>query len=424
MDKARDTSKSGERSGLSRRRVAATIGAVLVVVGVASYLATSDGSRSRPLVGAQHRTAVGDVARSGVVTGSVTGFGGAGVDLWAVTITGGFYLTTNGGRSWATIRPPVSLAGVQPHQVAVAQYETSVVWLVAPDGGQEVLFRSGNAGKTWSGPQVVASRPSLSPEDQAALATQGTTPDTVYAQLLGASEGFITLDRSIFATFAIATLDVSINGGRSFDSMVLPTFGRVAFKSPTVGFVAGGPGDQQIYETVDAGSTWTKLDVVGPTTANWSLGLPLLPGSVSTAVVPVYVNAGHLGTELYMAQIQTNAVTRAPGPPLDVEGTTTSSGLVLTNAGNNLFAMTPNGRHVYRSRSDGGSWTASTVAGLPTGWSLVTIVSAGTGFAVAVATNRSCATTDTYGREADCSELSALFSTAKLTGGTWTKLTL
>lgn len=422
MDGTRDTGKSEERSVLSRRWLAATIGVVLAVVGVASYLATSDGSRSRPLLGAQHRTAVGDAARSGVVTGSVTSFGGAGVDLWAVTTTGGFYLTTNGGRSWATITPPVSLAGVQSHQVAIAQYETSIVWLVAPDGGQEVLFRSDNAGKTWSAPQVVASRSSLSPEDQAALATQGTTPDTVYAQLLSASEGFITLDRSVFATFAIATVDVSINGGQSFATMVLPTFGRVVFESPTVGFVAGGPGDQQIYETADAGSTWTKLDVVGPTTANWSLGLPLLPGSDSTAIVPVYANGGQVGTELYM--VQTNAAARTPGPPLDVVGTTTSSGLVLTNSGNDLFAMTPKGRHVYRSGSAGASWTASTVAGLPTGWSLVTIVSAGTGSAIAVATNKSCAATDTYGRKADCSELSALFSTAKLTGGTWTKLNL
>ncbi len=421
MDGTHDFGKHDKRSVPSRRSLAATIAAVLAVVGVASYLATSDGSHPRPH-GAQHRTAIGDVARSGVVTGSVTSFGGAGVDLWAVTTTGTLYLTTDGGQSWATITPPVSLAGVRPDEVAVAQYQTSLVWLVAPDGGQEVLFRSENAGKTWSGPEVVASRPSLSPEDQAALATQGTTPDTVYAQLLSPTEGFITLDRSIFATLAIATLDVSIDGGESFDTMVLPTFGRVAFKSPTVGFVAGGPGGQQIYETVDAGSTWTKLGVVGPATANWSLSLPVLFGSGSTATVPVYANGGQIGTELYL--VQTNAAARTRGPPLHVAGTTTSSGLILTNYANDLVAMTPKGRHVYRSGSGGASWTTSTVTGLPTGWSLVTIVSTGTGSAVAVATNRSCAATDAYGRKADCSEMSALFSTATLTGGSWTKLTL
>lgn len=422
MDGTHDCDKHDKRIVPTRRSLAATIAAVLAIVGLTSYVATSDGSHPRPH-GAQHRTAIGDVARSGVVTGSVTTFGGAGVDLWAITTTGDLYLTTDGGRSWATITPPVSLAGVRADEVAVAQYQTSIVWLVAPDGSQEVLFRSENAGKTWSGPEVIPSRPSLSPEDQTALATQGTTPDTVYAQLLSPSEGLVTLDRSIVATFAIATLDVSIDGGQSFDTMVLPTFGRVAFKSPTVGFVAGGPGHQQIYETVDAGTTWTKLDVVGPATANWSLSLPVLFSSGSTATVPVYVNGGKIGTELYL--VQANAATaRRRGPPLDIVGTTTSSGIVLSNYAGALVAMTPKGRHVYRSGSGGASWTTSTVAGLPTGWFLATIVATGTDSAVALATNRSCATMDVYGRKANCSEMSALFATATVTRGSWAKVTV
>src|SRR5215472_4098254 len=59
---------------------------------------------------------------------SITGFGGAGRDLWATTSSGGLYLTTNGGASWASRVAPVSLAGLASASYDIGQSGRSLVW--------------------------------------------------------------------------------------------------------------------------------------------------------------------------------------------------------------------------------------------------------------------------------------------------------
>lgn len=414
---------------LTHRWIALSASVLLIAAGATSY-SVVNASPGPTRAGHRHR-AIAAAARTGLTTGSVTSAAGSGADLWTVTTAGNLFLSTDGGGSWQQATLPVSLAGEQanaPGGFAVAQYGSSTVWLVAPDSGQEELFISNDEGKSWAAPVAVASRPSLSPEDRQGLSGEGTGPDIVYAQLLSPRLGFIAYERSIVATLAIATLDVSTDGGQSFRSTILPTFGPVEFESPTVGFVVGGPGDQRAFETTDGGASWTPLGVAGPITENWRLGLPMIAGSNSEAVIPLYVSDGQGGTVLHLVQAvegtpepQTAAagIANAPGAGVHVPGPT--GGVLVTKIGNRFVAFTSKGKRSYSSANEGTSWTASTFNGLPTGWSLRTLVSTGPQSVVARGTERQCAGENAYGKNVGCTEQSGLFSTS-LTSGIWTRI--
>lgn len=417
-------------STLRHRCIALVASVVLVAAGAVTYSALN-GNPGPTRAGHRHRAVISAAARTGLTTRSVTGSAGAGTDLWTLTTAGNLFLSTDGGSTWQQATLPVSLVGEQanaPGGFAVAQFGTSTVWLVAPDGGQEELFVSDDAGKSWAPPAPVVSRPSLSPEDQQALSGAGTGPDIVYAQLLSPTLGFIAYERSVFATFAIATLDISTNGGQSFRTTILPTFGPVELDSATVGYVVGGPGNQRAYETTDGGTSWAPLDVAGPTTENWRLGLPMLSGSNAAAVVPLYVSDGQGGTVLHSVEAVEGTpsphtaaagIAHALGAPVHVAGPT--GGILVTKMGSDVVAFTSRGTHSYRSENRGASWTASTSTGLPTGWSLRALVSTSTQSVVARVTERQCAAKSADGKNIDCTEQSALFSTTAA-GGAWSRI--
>ncbi len=410
-----------------RRVPLAVAGSLLGVtaLGVA-LLAASPGWGTGTLL--EHHRAVEAGLHSGAITGSVVGFGGTGSDLWATTTRGSLYLSTTGGAAWTASTPPASLIGVDVTNVAVAQYGTTIVWLVAPDNGREMLFRSADDGMTWSQPAPIASVP-LSQETEAQLSTEETAPDVVTAQLVNSQVGFIVFDQYIAGTESIPTLDVSADSGESFTVMHLPTFGSVQFSSPTDGFLVGGPGNQRVYRTVDGGASWTQLSVTSPVDLDYAVGFPLSQ-SASTVVIPLYVRTSvgkTAETQLYAMDIPSSSAkvpAHALGSPLSVIGGVRTPKFVstATSPPGTLVVFASGGKYKYTTGNRGTSWTESSASsGLPSGWSLGTVVSTGPTSDVAEASATSCAGTNEYGKEVSCQEQSALFVTNN-SGYDWTRV--
>ena len=345
-------------------------------------------------------------ARTADVIDPVAGFGGSGRDLWATTPTGALYLTTSGGRSWLRRTPPVSLAGLAAdgHSYDVAQWGSSLVWLVAPDHHAETLFESDNDGRTWYRHVRVASVPIPSYARSAVAEVQ------VYAQLLSSRAGFVVLDGFMTATGGFWTLDATTTSGASFRTTLLPTFGPVQFRSATEGFLAGGPGGQGLYVTRDGSASWQRLSVTPPVPADWGVGFPLWQGPTAVIAPVTAVPVGGV-TELYLMRVSLAAPhpsARSVGPPLRVGGS--SEAVATTGERNTFFAEAPNGSHVYVSTNSGRTWTTSASRGLPAG--VMSVVYTAPGSAVAEVANVTCI------HKSNCVSETGLFATTN-DGSLW-----
>jgi hypothetical protein len=356
----------------------------------------------------------GPTAQTLSAVNSVAGFGGAGRNLWATTSSGGLYLTTNGGASWAKRVAPVSLTGLATGSYGIAQSGRSLVWLVAPARGTETLFRSDNDGRTWS---VSAAVPSVRVPS---YARPGIAQAQVYVQLLDSHVGVVVLDQFLTAFGGYWTLDESTTSGRSFTTTRLPTFGPVQFGSAADGYLAGGPGDQDVYRTSDNGRYWTKLNVTPPVSANFTAAFPL-SATPATAVVPVTVTMPSGATRVYSMRVplpaqgeRTQAAKAIPrASRLNISGS--AEQVAIASRAGVLFAVAPNGSRVYTSDDGGARWAVSASHGLPSG--VESVIYTRRNGAIAEVDQSSCAS------KSSCEFHTSLFTTTN--GGlTWSALNL
>ncbi len=343
-------------------------------------------------------------------TNAITGFGGSAGNLWAVDSAGALYLTSNGGSSWIERTPPVSLAGFSAFNFAVAEYD-STVWLVAPTGENEKLFVSSDQGTTWSIGIVL---PSAVTATRESWVGKGTGGDHVYVQLLSAEIGLVVFDQFYQATSAFATLDTSLDGGRSFRAERLPTFGPVRFLTLTNGFLSGGPGDQHLYRTATSGSSWDELTLKPFTSGNFSIGFPYA-SSYPTVIVPVTVSLttgpSLSSAEIYSVKLNTGA-SASVGRPLRIPGPVT----IVTTA-RPVMVVEPAMSRVYVSQSSGQTWNTEAIVGLPGGSGLSSVVGTGLQSAVAWVVQSRCT------NKINCTYHAALYRTED-SGASWSSVSL
>jgi len=179
---------------------------------------------------------------------------------WSATGSQLFW-TTSAGTQWKDITPPTT---AKEEITSVFFLDTSIGWVLlvgdAPDADEPRfdIASTADAGTTWSITHVKI--PNLNP-DQTTLAGDGRIG------FVDPLHGWMNLGFSSSANFRLGGLLATSDGGKSWDwAPDSPGIsGTVRLVSVKDGWVAGGPGNHQLYVTHDGGNTWKELLLKAPT---------------------------------------------------------------------------------------------------------------------------------------------------------------
>ena len=157
-------------------------------------------------------------------------------------------LTTSGGAGWSDITPAMTpSANIQAVQFLDNQMGW-VLWSDSQADGSQVLqiAHTSDQGKSWNNSLVQT----LSPDDPDA--------DMESASMLWLDEntGWVSIKRRTGTNFSSGTLFRTEDGGLTWQRLALPIGGPVYFVNSTLGWMAGGPAGDQLFKTMDAGSSW------------------------------------------------------------------------------------------------------------------------------------------------------------------------
>lgn len=183
---------------------------------------------------------------------------------WAATDENIFW-TSDGGQHWTDITPKTN----RPEEIrAVFFLNQSSGWLlmVRPDDSSEVNFdlaSTVDAGVTWS----IA--PVKIPNLDNRRTTLGGGGQITFVDSL---HGWMDLAVASSANFRLGTLLTTSDGGMTWKYTIDSpgVFGSVRFVDINDGWIAGGPGNQDLYVTHDGSKSWRKILLTAPTglTAN------------------------------------------------------------------------------------------------------------------------------------------------------------
>jgi photosystem II stability/assembly factor-like uncharacterized protein len=177
--------------------------------------------------------------------------------------------TGDGGASWQDITPQTALP---VHLLNVTFTSPLNGWLVRLLGGEvsqtslEVLATL-DGGQTWQPYPLSIPEASLSAPIAAA-----------YLNFLDERTGFLSVKLESSSAFSLGRLFVTQDGGRTWEERSLPLGEPVVFLDAQRGWVAGGPGGDQLFRTQDGGRTWQPQPLPLPfssTEAQVFVGLPI-----------------------------------------------------------------------------------------------------------------------------------------------------
>jgi hypothetical protein len=191
-------------------------------------------------------------------------------------------LTRDGGASWQDITPP---AASPAHLLAVTFTNPQQGWVVRQsEGGNdktslEILVTQ-DGGLTWQ-------------EFSLAVADASDDPPIAegYLTFLDGQTGFLSAKLESSSAFSLGRLFATQDGGLTWEERSLPLGEPVAFVDAQRGWVAGGPGGDQLFRTLDGGRTWQPQALTLPFSAELSqafFGLPVFRNPVEGSL-PVTV---------------------------------------------------------------------------------------------------------------------------------------
>jgi hypothetical protein len=167
-------------------------------------------------------------------------------------------LTGDGGASWQDITPQVAMPA---HLLAVTFTSPQRGWVARQPAGEPAgtsleILATEDGGRSW---QIF---PLALPD------APGSPPvANLYLSFVDNQTGFLAAKLESSSAFSLGRLFVTQDGGRSWEERSLPLGEPVTFVDAQRGWVAGGPGGDQLYRTLDGGRTWQPQQVSLPFSA-------------------------------------------------------------------------------------------------------------------------------------------------------------
>jgi len=161
------------------------------------------------------------------------------------------FWTSDAGQTWNEIGPSIpSDASMQ----AVGFVDTDTGWVLwitlNPDGSSLFhLSHTNDHGRTWAEQPLI-----LFESGEAAAFAEKAEMGWFDTQ-----RGWISVKQSSGSNFSIGTLFTTADGGRTWLRSKLPVADRVYFNNDQTGWAVGGPSNNQVFRTQDAGMTWQDL---------------------------------------------------------------------------------------------------------------------------------------------------------------------
>lgn len=224
-----------------------------------------------------------------------------------VTGRANLMLTKDAGQHWTDITPK-TVGNIQ----SVFFLDATEGWVVSASGTTSAPFaisRTSDAGATWTSAALTVSFEA------------GSSP--VSLEFADAQHGWLTMRARSSSNFSWGTLLATSDGGASWKALPTPPIAdAIRFISASTGWLAGGPGGNDLFITRDGGLSWQRQTVAAPAGLDTAAAVYQLPTFVNdnegtlavefigpeTSQVVVYAtqNAG-------LAWAQHNAVTTRSG---------------------------------------------------------------------------------------------------------------
>jgi photosystem II stability/assembly factor-like uncharacterized protein len=147
----------------------------------------------------------------------------------------------SGSGLWKDITPAYEAAS----QIVTAFFlDERLGWLVMKDLADDrlTLYSTHDTGGTW--------------EKSAIASPDGQPIATISLEFLNAQTGWLAVKLSSGNSFSHGSLYNTNDGGKSWTVQPLPIAGSVRFIDAKRGWIAGGPGGNELYITRDGGVTW------------------------------------------------------------------------------------------------------------------------------------------------------------------------
>jgi hypothetical protein len=164
--------------------------------------------------------------------------------------------TPDGGRTWSDITPLLPNAAVRIDFVAFQDNTNGWALLSSPSrqGTDVALASTSDRGATWVMKQVP-----LSEIDEQMYSGRAA------ASFVDSSVGWIMLRLGSSSNASIGTLFATADSGNTWTRLPDPPAGDpILFTSAKDGWIAGGPGGDDLFATRDGGWSWSRVDISGP----------------------------------------------------------------------------------------------------------------------------------------------------------------
>ncbi|RPI81877.1 MAG: DUF1906 domain-containing protein, partial [Chloroflexi bacterium] len=152
--------------------------------------------------------------------------------------------TTDTGKSWQNLTPP----SASEKELQKGYFFDSLHgWLAATDPKDASLsmLETLDSGNAWSEVKL----PPLN----------GFPGSLTSFGFVDPQNGWLSVKLATGSNFSLGVLYRTTDGGKNWLQVELPVGGEVVFSTPDIGWLAGGPDNNELYKTSDGGSTWDPL---------------------------------------------------------------------------------------------------------------------------------------------------------------------
>jgi photosystem II stability/assembly factor-like uncharacterized protein len=161
------------------------------------------------------------------------------------------FWTSDVGQTWREIGPSISSTAVV-QDVQFKDFNTGwMIWsTINSDGSGGVqLASTTNHGVTWT----IHSLSLFEPGEIVANAEKAEMG------WFDVQRGWISIKQNTGSNFSIGFLFTTSDGGNTWSRSALPSADKIYFGDPQIGWAVGGPTNNQLFETENAGANWKKI---------------------------------------------------------------------------------------------------------------------------------------------------------------------